>query len=97
MHIVGIAVIGRCASDNRLEGGWPHRADLQTVEASPRDTDHADIAIAPRLPSNPGNNLFSVVEFLLQVLVAKHSLRLPGSTKVDANADIAIPRNERLS
>src|SRR6516164_3062648 len=80
----------RCGRYDGFELGWVAHRHLKCIEAAPRDTEHADVAIRPWLDSEPVNDLFGVELFLLGVLaIGGDALARAESTDVDPRADIA--------
>ena len=69
MDVVGVAIIGRAQRDDRLERRRAAGGDLQAVEAAPGDAHHADLAGAPGLLGEPGDDLEGVVLLLLGIFV----------------------------
>ena len=96
MHVVAIAIVGRAQRDDRLERRRPARRDLQRVEATPRDAEHADCAAAPRLGRQPGDDLERVVLLLPAVLVGQHAVGLARAADVDAHGGVAVAGEVRM-
>ncbi len=60
VHVVVVPVVGRAHRDDRLEGRWCPRCQLQGVEPAPRDAEHADGARRPLLLGEPGDHGLAV-------------------------------------
>ncbi len=90
VDVVGIAVVRRADGDDSLERRRLQGGDLQAVEAAPRDADHADAAIAPRLVDDPGDGVAAVLELLGQVLVQHQPLAVAGAAQVEPHIGIAV-------
>ena len=89
--VVGIAVVGRAAGDDGLQGRRAVAGDLQGVEAAPGNAHHADRAAAPGLGGEPGDDLDRVALLLRQVFVEQQAVRIAGAAHVDADGGIAMP------
>ena len=89
VDVVRVAIHGGAAGDDRLQRRWAAKGELQAVEPAPGDSDHSDVAVAPRLARDPGNDRLSVAELLLRVLVVEDAVRIPGARDIDPDAGIA--------
>ncbi len=96
MRIAGIAVVGGAGGDDGLQRGRPARRDLQAVEAAPGDADHADIAAAPGLLGQPGDDLQRIVLLALHILVFDQALGIAGAGNVDPRRGIAVGREPHM-
>jgi hypothetical protein len=71
-----------------LSAGGFARGDLQRVEAAPGNAEHADLAGAPALPRDPGDDFQRVVLLLLRVFIEHQAVAespLPRmSTRIEA-------------
>src|SRR5580658_9503067 len=62
---------------------------LQGIESAPGNAHHSDVAVRPRLPSEPGDYLQTVRLFLLGILaVGGNSFAGAEAADVDASADV---------
>src|SRR5262249_47537142 len=96
MDIVRVAIVGRADGDDGLEGGRPARRNLKSIEAAPGDSHHPDDAAAPGLRGQPRDHLDAIVLLLLCVLVEQQATRFAATTKVDANAGVAVAGEIRM-
>jgi len=63
---------------------------LKSVEPAPGNSHHPNRAIAPGLSCQPGDHLHAIILFLIGVLVEQQTRRFAATSKVDANAGIAV-------
>ena len=96
VDVVLVAVDGRAAGDDRLQRRRPAKGELQCVESAPRDADHPDVPVAPRLARDPGNHRLPVRELLLRVFVVEDTVRISGAGYVDPDAGIARRGEHRM-
>ena len=96
VDVVGIAVDGGAAGDDRLQRRRPAKCELQCVEPAPGDPDHRDAAVAPRLARDPGDHLFAVRKLLLRVFVVEDTVRISGAGYVDSDTGIARRGEHRM-
>ena len=96
VDVVRVAVHARAAGDDRLQCRRPAKGELQAVEPAPGDPDHPDVPVAPGLACDPRDDLLSVAQLLLRVLVVEDTVRIPGSGNVDPDAGIARPGEYRM-
>ena len=71
VDVVRVAVVGGVDRDDRVQRGRALHRDLQRVEAAPRRAVHADLARAPVLRGEPGDDLADVGVLLRVVLVER--------------------------
>src|SRR5690625_2357629 len=90
MDVIGVAVVSGADGDDRLEFFRLARGDLQAVETTPGDADHADRSGAPRLRRDPLQYFEPVVLFLFQVLVMHDTVGITGTPDVDAYRGITV-------
>ena len=96
VDVVFVAVIGGA---QRHDGGQGRRAqgrDLQGVESTPRNAEHAHFAAAPRLRRQPLDDLHRIVEFLGRVLVVHQAIAVAVATDVHPHTGIAVARQIRV-
>ena len=84
VDVVGIAIVARTAGNDRLERRRPTRRHLQGGEAAPRDADHADRPVAPRLSGGPGDGRDRIVLFLRRVLIVERPVGITAAAQIDA-------------
>src|SRR5262249_17741942 len=96
MDIVRVAIRGRADGDDGLEGRRPARRNLKSIEAAPGDPHHPDNAAAPGLRRQPRDHLDAIVLLLLCVLVEQQATRLAATSKIDANAGVAVAGQIRM-
>ena len=92
-HIVAVAIVavlGRAHGDDGGERRGRERRDLQRVEAAPADAPHADLAAAPGLPCQPGDDLDAVLLLGEVVFVADDALGVARAADVDAHGRVAM-------
>ena len=89
VDVVGITIIGRAERDDGLQGLGPAGGDLQSVETTPGDANHADRARAPFLLGEPGDHLEAVVLLLFGILVVENAFAVTRAADVDAHARVA--------
>ena len=90
MDVVGVSIICRADANHCLELRWLTRGNLQPVETTPRFANHADLAIAPGLRSEPLQNFERIVLLLWQILVQHQAIRVATPTQVDTNRRISM-------
>jgi len=71
--------------------------NLKSVEPAPGNSHHPNRAIAPGLSCQPGDHLHAIILFLLGVLVEQQTRRFAATSKVDANAGVAVTGQIRTS
>src|SRR4029079_17557867 len=76
--------------NDRLEFRGPARGNLQRIEGPPGLTHHADLAGAPGLSSDPGDNLDGVVLLLQQILVMQDAVRIARAPHIHPDRRIAV-------
>ena len=96
VDVVRMAVHGGAAGDDRLQRRRAACGELQPVEPAPGDPDHPDVAVAPRLARDPGDDCLAVRELLLRVLVVEEPVRIPGAGDVDPDAGVAGRGEHRM-
>ena len=97
VDVVRVAIVGRAERHDRAEPGRATRGDLERVEAAPRDAPHAELARAPRLLGDPGEDLERVVLLLQGVLVGEHAVGLAGPAHVHPHGRVAVACEVRLA
>ena len=84
VDVVGVAIIGRVDRDDRPQMRWTLASELEGVESAVRRAKHADVAVAPRLRSQPGNRLGEIALLCLRVFVRRAPTTAARATHVDA-------------
>ena len=97
VDIVGVAIVGRTAGDNRLQLGRPMRRNLQAVEATPRDTHHPDVARAPCLRGNPLQDLEAIQLLLRVILIEQDTGGIAATANIYAHAGVAVAGKPRIT
>ena len=90
VHVVGVAVVGGVDRHDRLEGGRAAHRDLDRVEAGVRRAEHADVARAPRLRGEPGDDRDEIVLLAFGVLVGRDALTGTGAAQVEPADRVAV-------
>ena len=91
VHVVDVQILGGGGTDDRLERRRAAGGHLQTVEPAPRDTHHADIAVAPGLFGEPCDDVAGVVVFGGQILVGEHPVGVSAAAHVHTHGHVAVP------
>jgi hypothetical protein len=92
MDVVGVSIVRGTQADDGLKVPRASRRDLQPVEATPRDPDHAHRPRAPRLRGEPVDHAEPVLLLLWEVLVPQDSLRVARPPDVHSNVGVAVGR-----
>src|SRR5208283_936179 len=66
---------------------------LQSREAAPGNSEHANVPVRPRLVRQPSDDLFTVYLFLLRILALRRNpFTGAESANIDPHAQVAAPR-----
>ena len=95
MRVIGVPIVGRTNGYDRFECRRTARRDLKSIEPTPGNSHHSNGAIAPGLRCQPSDHLHAIVLFLLGVLVEQQARRFTATSKVDADAGIAMTGRDR--
>ena len=90
MHVVVVAVVGETYGDEGFQLRRAAGCDLQAVEAAPGFTEHTQLAVTPRLSSDPGHHFQAVVVFLFEVFIIKDTVGFAGPAQVYPDAGITV-------
>ncbi len=90
VDVVAETVVGRIGGDDCLECWRTAGRDLKAIEATPALAHHADIAAAPRLRRNPGDDFERIVLFLLDIFVSHVAVGFTRATHINADRGIAV-------
>ena len=96
VDVVGVAVVGAAQRDHRAQRRRSPRRHLQSVEAAPRNADHADGAAAPGLRHQPVDHLKRIVLFQRKIFVEQQAVGIAGAAHVDTHAGIAVAGHVRV-
>ena len=96
VNVVLVAVIRGAQRHNGGQGRRAQSRDLQGVESTPRNAEHAHFAAAPRLRGQPRDDLERIVEFLGRVLVVHQTIAVAVATDVYAHTGVAVARQIRV-
>ena len=90
VHVFLVEVLGGVHGDDRLERRRAPAGHLDRVEPTPGDAEHADAAVAPRLPGKPVDDRLAVLVLLVGVLVRDEPpLAVAGAADVDPRNHVA--------
>ena len=90
MHIIGVTIDGGGNRDHGFQRRRTPRRDLQAVEAAPRNTDHADRAVAPILRRQPGDDLHRIILFAAVILVLDQAFAIARTGNVNARRGVTV-------
>ena len=96
MRVVAVAVGRRAHRHDGLERRRTPVGELQAVETAPRDSDHADGAVAPGLARDPCDHGLAVGELALRVLVVEEAVGFPRPRDIDPQTRISGRRKDAV-
>ncbi len=89
---VAITIGRERARNDRFQFGRRTVCGLDRLKAAPRNTEHADLPVAPRLLRNPLQDFERIVLLLLHGEYALVAVGIAGAADIDAHCRIAMPR-----
>src|SRR6185437_7779747 len=97
VRIIGVAVVRRAVSDDRLQRRRAASRNLKGAESAPGEALHSHRAAAPRLGGDPFDHLDAVILLLLHILIERLAVRVAPAAYVEPLSGIAVAVIERQS
>ena len=96
MNIIFIAIIGGADGDNGFEGWWLAGSNLQRIETTPRNAEHAHLAGTPFLFGQPSDDFNCVILLLLGVFIGHQPVAVAIAAHIDTDRGIAVASEIRM-
>jgi len=90
VDVIVIAIDGCANSDDRFKCRRIHSGNLQRVKPAPGDTHHADVAVAPVLLCDPGNDFDAIGQFSGRIFVIKIATRFTSARYIYSDSSVTI-------